>query len=147
MAVAPTILVILGPLLHEGTLYEEARARKRVIKACERRGDSMTVGKGGKVAGPAGVQLCRLDRELSSQPNQERAPRTGDEAGRFTRRLLREMDLLWVFLARTVWSPQIIGLNGPYGLASSGANGPEGQHAPRVITELSGSSLSEKRVV
>ena len=71
------------------------------------------------------ARLCKLIDQYHAR---------SDEAGRFARRLLREMDSLWVFLAQQAWSRPIIELNGPYGLVSSGVNGPSGRRAPRAIT-------------
>ena len=71
----------------------------------------------------------------------------GQVRGGFARRLLREMDSLWVFLAQHGMSQPTTGRNGPYDLASSGANAPKGPPAPRAIAGWSGSCPSKKRVV
>ena len=45
-----------------------------------------------------------------------------DDTGRLARRLLREMDSLWVFLSHQVSSRPTTGRSGPYALGSSGAS-------------------------
>ena len=45
------------------------------------------------------ARLCKLIDQYHDR---------SDEAGRFARRLLREMDSLWVFLASMEWSRPII---------------------------------------
>ena len=54
-----------------------------------------------------------------------------DDAGRFARRLLREMDSLWVFLTIMAWSPPTTVLSEPCALASCGGSGPWGRRVTK----------------
>ena len=65
--------------------------------------------------------------------------------GRFARRLLREMDSLWVFLAQHGWIQPITGPSARYASGCSGANAPTGQRVRRAIAGWNGFSPSRRR--
>ena len=111
----------------------------------------------GLAAGQAGVAACGTWAlaELQRLCHMATAPPTGgewrawyarlcklidqyhgraDEAGRFARRLLREMDSLWVFLAQHGVEPTNNGAERALRFGSCGANAPREPPATRAIT-------------
>ena len=76
------------------------------------------------------ARLCKLIEQYHDRQ---------DDAGRFARRLLREMDSLWVFLAHHGVEPPTTGPREPCGLVSSGGSA---LWAQPVTKAIAGSSVS-----